>query len=246
MQARAGDGVCAGLAGGEGRCVLGIAAAARAVIRKDVLLEWRGRARINATIFFAGLTLLLFSFAVGPRHEVLQTMAPGFLWLAVLLASVLTLSESMRLEMDNAALEGLRLLPVKPQGIFLGKALVNSLFLFVLALLLTPLSVAIYSAQIRLGVGSLVMVLALGTCAISAPGTLYAAIATQARARDLLLPLLLFPILVPGLLASVKATDLVYNGDAMGQLGSWLRLMLGFNVVYWILCTLLFGRVIEE
>ncbi len=225
---------------------LGLLRATFGIIAKDFLLEWRGRARINATIFFAVLTLLLFSFAVGPHHAILEQNAPGYLWLAIMLASVMSLGESQRVEAENAALEGLRLLALDPRAIYLGKSIVNMLFLMALALVLVPVSIALYGTTIRAGMGPLFSTLLLGTAAISAPGTLYAAIAVQARARDVLLPLLLFPILIPGLLAAVKATSLVLTGDPMGELVSWTMLLGAFNVVYWILCGLLFGRVIEE
>lgn len=228
------------------RVPLGLVRATLGIIAKDFLLEWRGRARINATIFFAVLTLLLFSFAVGPHHAILEQNAPGYLWLAIMLASIMSLGESQRVEAENAALEGLRLLAVDARAIYLGKAIVNMIFLMALALVLVPVSIALYGTTIRAGFGSLLSTLLLGTAAISAPGTLYAAIAVQARARDVLLPLLLFPILIPGLLASVKATSLVLTGDPMGELVSWTILLGAFNVVYWILCGLLFGRVIEE
>jgi heme exporter protein B len=223
----------------------GMGAQCAGIIYKDLLLEWRGRARLNAVVFFAVLTLLLFSFAVGPQHALLVRLAPGFLWLAILLASVLSLGESMRQESEHASLEGLRLIPVEPRAIYLGKALANVLFLVGLGIILVPITVALYGTGVALGVPTLIGVIVLGVGAISAPGTLYAAIATYARARDILLPLLLFPILVPGLLAAVKATAAVMLGDPMGELASWVSLLAAFNLIYWILCMLLFGRVIE-
>ena len=215
------------------------------ILHKDLLLEWRSRARLNAVVFFGMLTLLLFSFAVGPNQAILTRIAPGFLWLAILLASVLSLGESMRQELDNSALEGLCLLPIDARALFLGKAGANVLLLTGLSIVLVPLSVALYGVEIKMGGMSLLTILLLGAGAISAPGTLYAAIATYARARDILLPLLLFPILIPGLLAAVKATAAVYQGDPMGELSSWVSLLVAFNIVYWLLCMLLFGRVIE-
>lgn len=217
-----------------------------AIAHKDMLIEWRGRGRINATLFFAILTLLLFSFAMGPESKLLTRVAGGFFWLALLLSSVMSLSESMRIERDNFALEGVRLIPVAPTAFFLGKALVNSLYLWILSLVLLPMVAAVYGVSFKLGVLPLFGVLALGSAAISAPGTLYAAMAVQARARDALLPLLLFPIVVPALLGSVKATTLIIEGDPMGQLSGWVTLLVVFVVAYWVLCTLLFGRVVEE
>jgi len=216
------------------------------VMQKDLLLEWRGRARINATLFFAVLTLLLFSFAMGPESKLLTIAAPGFLWLTILLASVMSLGESMRVECENDVLSGLRLLPLDPRALFLGKALVNTLFLIALSVLVVPVMIALYDVELKMGFLPMLQVVVLGTAAISAPGTLYAAIAAQARARDVLLPLLMFPILIPGLLASVNATGLVMQGDAMGQLNDWNALLTCFAIVYWSLCTLLFGRVLDN
>lgn len=213
---------------------------------RDLALEWKSRTRVNATVFFSVLTLLLFSFAAGPSHATLAQNAPGYLWLSILLSSVLALSESMRLELENDALEGLRLVPVSPRALFLAKALVNSLYLTALGFLLVPIAVALYGAPLTLGFAPLAGALVLGALGISAPGTLYGAIAAQARAKDVMLPLLLFPILVPSLLASVKATALAMHGDPMGEYGAWIGLLAAFDVLYWALCALLFGRVIEE
>lgn len=217
----------------------------RGVISKDLRLEWRGRARINATVFFALLVLLLFSFAMGPDHALLIRTAPGFLWLAIFLSSVLSLSESLRIERENDAMEGLRLLPIDPRALFLGKFAVNTFYLFALSMFLVPMAVVIYGVELKMGFLRMAGVLAVGCAAISAPGTLQAAIAIQARARDVLLPLLLFPILVPSLLAAVKATELVMNGDPMDQLFNWSALLAGFALIYGVACTLLFGKVIE-
>lgn len=216
------------------------------LLHKELQLEWRTRARLNALVFFALATLLLFSFALGPDTQTLQKNAGGYLWLAILFASVLALGESFRVEQENFALEGLRLMPVDPRSIFLAKALGNALLLFLLSLVLLPVMVALFGVEIRLGLPRLLGVLALGCLAISAPGTVYSAIASHARARDVLLPLLLFPLLVPALIAAVKATSLVLGGDPMVQLGSWLGLVAGFNLLYWGLGFALFPKVIEE
>jgi heme exporter protein B len=201
---------------------------------------------MNAVLSFGALTLLMFSFAAGPKPKLLAENAPGYLWLALLLASTLALAESLRVEIDNHAVEGVRLIPVDARAIFLSKALVNAFILIVLSALIVPLSVALYGVELRGSAVSLAGIMVLGSLAISAPGTFYAGIAQQVRAKDVLLPLLLFPVLVPGLVASVKATSLIIEGDPMRQLGSWTSLLVAFNVLYWVICTLLFGRVIED
>lgn len=224
---------------------MSVAHAVVVLFAKELRLEWRGRARLGATAFFAVLTLLLFSFAAGPRPKLLAAGAAGYLWLALVFASTLALAESARIEEENRALEGLRLVPVPLGAVFLAKAGANTLFLALLTLIVVPLAVALYDVSVVEGFAELAVVMLLGCAAIAAPGTLYATIATQAAARDVLLPLLLFPIIVPGLIAAVRGTELVLEGDAMGALGSWTSLLVVFNVLYWIVCTLLFGRVVE-
>jgi heme exporter protein B len=216
------------------------------LLAKDLLIEWRTRARLNALVFFALATLLLFSFAVGPDTKVLARNAGGYLWLALLFASVLSLGESFRVEQENLTLDGLRLAPADARAIFLSKAVGNTLLLTGLGTLLIPVMVALYSVKVTLGVGPLATTLLLGCMAISAPGTVYSAIASNARARDVLLPLLLFPLIIPALLAAAKATSLVLQGDPMNQLGSWYGLLIGFNLIYWGLGFVLFPRVIED
>lgn len=216
------------------------------LFRKDLLLEWRTRARVNALVFFGFCTLLLFSFALGPDTSLLQRNASGYLWLAILFSSVLALGESFRVESENSTLDGLRLAPADPRAIFVGKALGNALVAFLLSSALVPVMIALYDVEIALGFGKLAGVLLLGCLAISAPGTVHAAISAHAKARDVLLPLLLFPLVVPALLGAVKATALVLQGDPMGQLGGWMMLLAGFNVTYWGLGFALFPKVVEE
>lgn len=210
-----------------------------------MLLEWRGRAHAVAIFVFGATALLLFSFAIGPNSEALRQHAAGFLWLALLLSSTLTLSESFQVEMEERSLEGLLLLPASPLALYYAKALANWLQLALLGVALLPMMVILYDATtVRLG--ALVWVILLGAAGLSAPGTLYAAMTSQARAKQTLLPLLLFPLVVPVLLASVKATSLLLLGDPMGQLRAWAVLLLCFDAIHWSLCGLLFGRVVED
>ena len=216
-----------------------------AALRKDLLLQWRTRAQLVAVFVFGAAALLLFSFAVGPNAAVLRQHAAGFLWLGLLLASTLALADSFESEMAHRALEGLLLLPADPRALYYGKAVANVLQLTLLGTALVPVMVVLYDAGTT-RVGALVGVVALGAAGLSAPGTLYAAMTAQARARNTLLPLLLFPLVVPALLAAVKATSLLILGDPMGQLRAWMLLLVAFDAVYWSLCGLLFERVVED
>ena len=216
-----------------------------AALRKDLLLQWRTRAQVVAVFAFGAAALLLFSFAVGPDAGVLREHAAGFLWLGLLLSSTLTLAESFHAEAEQHALEGLLLLPVPQAVLYYAKALANTAALSLLGAALIPVMVILYDAATP-RVPALLGIVLLGSAGLSAPGTLYAAMTSQARARQTLLPLLLFPLVVPVLLAAVKATSLIIHGDPMGQIRSWSLLLICFNVIHWSLCGLMFERVVED
>jgi heme exporter protein B len=216
-----------------------------AALYKEALLQWRGRAQLIAVLVFGATALLLFSFAVGPNSELLRPIAPGFLWLGLLLSSTLTLAESYQAEMEHKALEGQLLLPAGHGSLYLGKALANWIQLVALGAALVPIMVVLYDAPLPRPL-ALLGVIALGSAGLSAPGTLYAAMTHQARSRQTLLPLLLFPLVVPVLIAAVKATSLLMLGDPMGQVQAWVVLLVGFDAIHWSLCGLLFGRVVED
>lgn len=214
-------------------------------LRKEFLLQWRTRAQAVAVFVFGATALLLFSFAIGPNAAALRQHAAGFLWLALLLSSTLTLSESFHEEMENRALEGLLLLPTSPRAVYYGKAIANAVQLVLVGIVLVPVMTVLYDAGTG-HLGTLLLIIILGAAGLAAPGTLYAGMTSQIRARQMLLPLLLFPLIVPVLLAAVKATSLVILGDPMEQSGAWLLLLAAFDGIYWSLCGLLFERVVEE
>jgi len=216
-----------------------------AAVRKDLLLHWRGRIQAVAIFAFGASALLLFSFAIGPDSLALRQYAAGFLWLGLLLASTLTLAESFEREMEEQALEGLLLLPASPTSLYYGKALANWALLALLGVALVPVMVVLYDAG-TMRLLPLLGIIVLGTAGLSAPGTLYAAMTAQTRSRQTLLPLLFFPLVVPVLLAAVKATSLLILGDPMGQLRPWAMLLFLFDAIQWSLGGLLFGRVLED
>lgn len=216
-----------------------------AALWKELLLQWRTRSQLMAVFVFGAAALLLFSFAIGPNSQALRTFSAGFLWLGLLLSSTLTLAESFHAEMENRALEGLLLLPASPIALYYGKAIANWIQLAILGVALVPVMVVLYDAGTT-EVLKLLAIILLGTAGLSAPGTLYAAMTAQVRAKQTLLPLLLFPLIVPALLAAVNATALAVLGDPMEQSRKWITLLAAFDVIYWSLCGLLYGRVIEE
>jgi len=217
-----------------------------ALLHKDLLVGWRGRVRLVGLGTYAIALLLLFSFAVGPDSVALRDHASAYLWLAVLSASTLLLAQSFQQEVEAGALEGLVLLPISPPALYYAKASANLLLLFFLSLVLLPATVLLFDIAPAGSILVLLLVVALGGGGIVAPGTLYAALTARLSAQQVVLPVLLFPLVVPPILAAVKATDLVLEGDPMGQLPSWLGLLAVFNAIYWALCGVLFGKVLDE
>lgn len=203
------------------------------------------RAQVAAIFIFGATALLLFSFAIGPNAEALRLHAAGFLWLALMLSSTLALAETFQSEMEQRALEGLLLLPADARALYYSKALSNWAQLSLLGIALVPLMVVLYDAGTTRVLGVFGVIVA-GTAGLAAPGTLYAAMTSQARAKQTLLPILLFPLVVPVLLSAVKATSLLILGDPMDQMRGWVLLLVSFDLIHWSLCGLLFGRVVED
>lgn len=216
-----------------------------AALGKEMRLQLRSRSGFVAVAVFGCVTLLMFSFGIGPNSEVLRLYASAFLWLALMLASTLSLAESFRHETENRALEGLLLLPASARGIFYGKAIANWIHLVALGILLLPLMIVLYDAPAQRSPG-VIAVIILGAAGLSAPGTLYAAMTADSRGRQLLLPLLLFPLVVPVLIAAVRSSSLLLLGDPMEQLPSWITLLVVFDAIYWAICGLMFPVVVEE
>lgn len=220
------------------RAVLGI-------LEKDLLIEWRARTRGLALLCFAFIVLLLFSFAIGPDTAALSRQSAAYLWMAVMLSSTLLLSASLQLEVEAGALERLLLIPVPPAALFYGKALANALQLVIIALVSLGVSLVLFDAPAPQELPALVGAVVLGSAGLAAPGTLYSALTARVPAKQILLPLMLFPLVVPVLLAAVKATSLAMQGDPMDQSGSWIILLASFDAVYWSLCGVLFGKVVD-
>ncbi len=219
---------------------------ATALAWKDLTAERRTKANFNAVVFLAGLILLLFGFALGPDAAALRAAAAGILWLTILFSGVLAFNRSYQLELENGALEALLLYPGSRKTIFLGKLAANLAFVLLVELLVVPVAAVLYDLPLARPFPGLAGVLFLGTVGFVTLGTFYAAMASRVRAREVLLPLLLFPMLVPVVVASVEATSAVLAGDPMGDAGSWMRLLAVFDAIFFVASVLAFEHVIEE
>lgn len=218
----------------------------RAVLWKDMLAERRTKVNFNAVVAFAVVTLLLAGFALGPDAAALENAAVGIIWLTILFAGVLAFNRSYQAELETGALEALLHYPGDRRAIFAGKLLANMAFVLLVELIVVPLAAVLYHVEILHAAPALAGVLFLGTLGFVTLGTFYAAMASRVRAREVVLPLLLFPMLVPLLLAAVECSRAVLHGDVMGDWRAWLRILVAFDAIFLVATLLAFDYVIED
>ncbi len=217
--------------------------AAYAHLRKDLQLEWRSRDSVTAMLFFSLLVVVVFSFAFEPTAAASRQIAGGILWMVLLFASTMALNQSWTREQRNHVLDALRMAPSSAAALFLGKALANMIFVTAIELILAPLFIIFYNLH-ALGQGWLLLaVMPLGTWALVANGTFFAALGLRTRNRELMLPLVLFPISIPALLAMIQATTGILTGETEPDL--WLRVLVVYDVIFTTVCLLLFDTLLN-
>jgi heme exporter protein B len=221
-------------------------AAVLAIARKDLLQEARSRAVTVATLFFSAVTLVMMAFAMGQDAELLRRSAPGVLWVALAFAGVITAAQSFQSDLEEGAFDQLLLYPVPRASVFLGKLLANWLYLAVLGLIMTPVTLVLYGARAGSDLWLLPVTLALGTFGFAVVATFYAALTANLQAREALLPVLMFPVVVPVLLGAVRSTEALVGLQNATLAGGWLQLLAGFDLVYFVTCTAIFHLVVEE
>src|SRR5579871_5886568 len=195
----------------------------RATLAKDLRLEWRSKDAINSMLFFALLVVVIFSFSFDPTAEESRHIAGGLIWVAFLFAAVVALNQTWARELRNQVMDAYRVSPAPANSLFLAKAVGNFIFVAVLELLMAPLFVVFYNLR-ALGPGwQLIVVGALATWALVVNGTFFAAMSIRTRSREVMLPLILFPISIPAILAMVEATTSILTGEFSAQF--WIVLL---------------------
>src|SRR5256712_1757832 len=216
---------------------------AAATLSKDLLLEWRCKDAINSMLFFALLVVVIFSFSFNPTAEESRRIAGGLVWVAFLFAAVVALNQTWARELRNQVLDAYRVSPAPANALFLAKAFGNFIFVSVLEALMTPLFIVFYSLRALGPVWQLIPVAVLGTWALVVNGTFFAAMSLRTRSREIMLPLLLFPISIPALLAMVEATSAILTGEVSAKF--WIVLLVAYDVVFTTGCLLLFETVLH-
>lgn len=215
-----------------------------AVLWKDVRIELRTKDMFTSMAVFAVLALLILNFAFDLRVPNKSVVAPGVLWVAIAFAGVLGLGRAFINEKDKGSLAGLLLAPVDRSAIYFGKMLANLIFILIVELFIVPLTVLFFNVSlISL---SLLLVLLLGTMGFAIVGTVFSALAVNTRAREVLLPVLLFPVLLPVLVAGIRATIGLIEGQPLADFSNWLGLMAIFDALFLVVSVLTFDFVVEE
>jgi len=215
----------------------------RATLTKDIRLEWRSKDAINAMLFFSLLEVVIFSFAFDPTAEESRRIAGGLVWVAFLFAAIVALNQTWARELRNQVLDAYRVSPAPATPLFIAKAVGNFMFVAVLEALMTPLFVAFYKLRALGPAWQLLPIAVLGTWALVVNGTFFAAMSLRTRAREIMLPLLLFPLSIPALLGMVNATTAVLTGESSPTF--WIALLVAYDVVFTTACLLMFDAVLE-
>ena len=212
---------------------------------KDLRLELRRKESFVTVAFFAILILVTFTFALGPTVTRLEELAPGLIWIAFVFTGVLAVGNAFHVEEVNATLEGLLLAPVDRGVIYLSKAAGNALFILAVHIVLVPLFFILFDVDRWAVLPSLGVVLVLATIGFAAVGTLLAAVAHTARAREVLVPLLLLPLAVPLILGAVRSTEVLFLGASLAEAARWVKLMVAFDALFLAGGYLAFDYVVE-
>jgi heme exporter protein B len=217
------------------------------ILRKDLRIEFRTKEVFNSSAVFALLVIVTFSMAFEPTSEQARALSGGLLWVAFAFAAMLGLSRTFAREVPNDCMQGLRMAPVSASAIYTGKLLSNVAFLGLIELIVLPIFGLFYNVRLWPVAPQLLLVVLLGSWGLAAIGTTFAAIATSIRLRELMLPVLLFPIELPLILYLVESTTvLIGGGEAIIELEVWLRMALGFDVIFTVLSLFLFEYILEE
>ncbi len=219
--------------------------AAIAILTKELRAEFRTFELLISTIVFVLIVLVVFSFAFDPSTAEARRFGPGLLWIALLFAASLMLQPSFTRERANDTLAALRLAPIDPFAILAGKLLANFCFLILVELVLLPIFSVLYDVSLAHVALPLTLVMLLGTLGIATVGTVFSSIASQARMRELLLPLLLLPALAPALIASVEATKSLLD-DPPELSRSWTLVLVAYDVIFLTATWLFGGYLLEE
>jgi heme exporter protein B len=215
-----------------------------AVYAKDMRLEARTKETFSAVLAFAVIIAFVFGFAFDPSPSVIALVGPGIIWVAYVFTGILGMNRTFAVERDRGTLEGLLLAPVGREAIYAGKLASTTTIMLVVEVLLYPVFLLLF--ELNLFNIWFVLVTVTATVGFATVGTLFSAIAAHTRAREVLLPLLFLPIILPVMIGAVASTSAALSGDGWGGVGKWLQFIIAFDLVFLVLSSWAFDFVLEE
>jgi heme exporter protein B len=217
-----------------------------AILYKDIIIELRTKELLSAMFTFAILLLVIFNFAFSLSTELIKFAAPAILWVSFTFAGVLGLSRSFAIEKEGNSIMGLLLTPVDRSVLFFGKMIGNFIFVIIVELIILPLFSLFFNFSFTDIILPLLLVIILGTIGFVSVGTLFSAVALNTKLREVLLPILLFPIVIPVIISSVKLTGSIIEGDSILFNDSALQILISFDLIFIATCAVTFEYVLEE
>ena len=215
-----------------------------AVIWKDFRAEWRSRENLTAMLVFALLMILIFNFALELDLEAKTSLTAGILWTTFIFAGTIGLNRSLAVEQDRGCLDGLLLAPVDRSVIYFGKAIGNLVFMLIVEAVVLPIFSFLYG--VNLFQPGFLGVVILGSIGYSAVGTLLSTMVVQARTRDILLPILLFPLALPAVIAAVKASQGFFQNQPLADFSAWVNILVAYDLIFVAVALMIFDYVLED
>ena len=216
------------------------------VVWKDLISEVRSRETLSSMLFFALTVILVFSFSFSMDQQAARELIAGIIWVAFAFTGMIGLGKSFSAELQNDCLAYLQMSPAPKGAIYLGKLLANLIFMLIVEILLFPLFVLFFNLDVVEEIGILLLIFLLATLGLSSVGTLFSALTVQIRAREVMLPVLLLPLVVPVMIAGVEATRGALNADPVSFYSQWLELLAVFNVIFTVVSFWLFELILDS
>lgn len=217
-----------------------------AIVWKDLKSEYRTKEMILSMCLFSFLVLIIFNFAFVLESKDLQEIFPGLLWVAFLFSGLMGLRRSFVVERDRGTLPGLLLCPISPWGIFLAKMIVVFIFTAIMEIFTLAIFAILYNINLLPFLFPLGLIIFLGTLGFTTIGTIFSAMSANTKARDVMISLLVFPVAIPIIIASVKATGAILNGESLQNIFPWLKILIAFDLLFLLIAHLSFRFIMEE
>jgi heme exporter protein B len=218
----------------------------KAIVLKDLVTELKTKELFSSMFIFALLVIIIFIFSVDLSIVKANEVGPGVLWVAFLFAGTMGLNRSFMLEKENGCLEGLILTPADRTAIYFGKLISNLIFLLVMELFILPLFMIFFNIDLISFIGPLLVVIFMGTLGFCAIGTLLSSLSSNLKTREIMLPILLYPVIVPVVIAVVRMTGQVLAGESLGTMMNWVGLTLAFDIIFIGVSILTIDHILEE